>query len=196
MSLEPSPAVYAEVAKLFGAKIENVAKNYPLLYHELRAHGLADKYEWVIALATVGTENAGFDVRREIGSKEYFIKNYWGKPNVRKNLGNIKESDSYTYCGRGLLQITGRYNYEKYGKRLAIDLLANPDAALVPVTAVKIFRAYFADHGLDIWANRWGNAKTVEEKETSLQKCRKLVNGGLNGYPKFKKLAEALLKMS
>lgn len=196
MSLEPSPAVYATVAKLFGAKVENVAKNYPLLYHELRAHGLADKFEWVIALATVGCENAGFDVRREIGNKEYFIKNYWDKPNVRKNLGNIKESDAYTYCGRGLLQITGRYNYEKYGKRLAIDLLANPDAALVPVTAVKIFRAYFADHGLDVWANRWGNAKTAEERETSLQKCRKLVNGGLNGYPKFKKLAEELLKLA
>ncbi len=54
-------------------------------------------------------------------------------------LGNTPEADGdgVKYAGRGLVQITGRTNYERAGKFLGIDLLANPDRMLEPDIAVR-----------------------------------------------------------
>lgn len=51
----------------------------------------------------------------ERGSITYFVKRYWYNSRVRKWLGNKQESDAYNYHGRGLVQITGRKNYELFG---------------------------------------------------------------------------------
>lgn len=47
-------------------------------------------------------------------------------------MGNTGANDGWLYRGRGLVQITGRDNYKKYG------LGDNPDAALEDSTAVRI----------------------------------------------------------
>lgn len=44
----------------------------------------------------------------------------------------------YPYYGRGYVQITWNYNYEKFGKRLGIDLLGQPDLALLHEYALPI----------------------------------------------------------
>lgn len=53
-------------------------------------------------------------------------------------LGNDAPGDGFRYRGRGFSQITGKGMYEKFGKLLNIDLVGNPDLALVPATAAKI----------------------------------------------------------
>ena len=42
------------------------------------------------------------------------------------------------YYGRGFTQITHKYNYEGMGKKLGLDLAANPDLALDPATSAQI----------------------------------------------------------
>ena len=42
------------------------------------------------------------------------------------------------YYGRGLVQLTWNYNYEKMGKKLGIKLLENPDLALEVKNAIPI----------------------------------------------------------
>lgn len=42
------------------------------------------------------------------------------------------------FFGRGLVQITHRYNYEKLGKRLNIPLAENPEMALQPIYSYEI----------------------------------------------------------
>ena len=58
-------------------------------------------------------------------------------------MGNA-EGEGYMYRGRGLIQLTGKNNYEKYGKLLGMDLVGNPDAASDPAVAQKIAAMYFS----------------------------------------------------
>ncbi|WP_051389536.1 DUF2272 domain-containing protein [Bradyrhizobium sp. Ec3.3] len=58
-------------------------------------------------------------------------------------LGNVNPGDGFRYRGRGLLQITGRNAYAKYGNQLGIDLEGNPDLA------------FHRDHCLAIAAAEW-----------------------------------------
>lgn len=51
----------------------------------------------------------------------------------RRNLSRY-----YPYYGRGYVQLTWEDNYRKYGEILGIDLVNNPDLALMPETALFI----------------------------------------------------------
>jgi Chitinase class I/RTX calcium-binding nonapeptide repeat (4 copies)/von Willebrand factor type A domain len=64
---------------------------------------------------------------------KYFNKKYGNR------LGNqLGTNDGYTYRGRGFVQLTGRVNYEKFGRALSLDLLNKPDIATDPFIAAKI----------------------------------------------------------
>ena len=58
-------------------------------------------------------------------------------------MGNTNPGDGYKYRGRGFLQITGKENYDKVGKMIGVDLVANPDLANEPEIAAKIIPAFF-----------------------------------------------------
>jgi predicted chitinase len=58
-------------------------------------------------------------------------------------LGNVNAGDGFLYRGRGLLQITGRAAYAKYGAQLGIPLEDDPDMA------------FGRDHCLEIAAAEW-----------------------------------------
>lgn len=72
----------------------------------------------------------------------------------RKSLGNIYPGDGKKFKGRGIFQCTGRDNYARYGKRLGVDLLGNPDLAERPDISVRIAVMYWNDKGLNAYADR------------------------------------------
>ncbi|WP_185868217.1 XVIPCD domain-containing protein [Variovorax sp. DXTD-1] len=67
----------------------------------------------------------------------------WGKR--RGGPGNTEASDGWKFHGRGFVQLTGRYNYEHYGKALGLDLVNHPDLAAEPANAAKIATQYWKE---------------------------------------------------
>ena len=59
-------------------------------------------------------------------------------------MGNAMD-EGFKYRGRGLIQLTGKYNYRKYGDMIGVDLVSNPDLANDPQIAQQIAAAYFAE---------------------------------------------------
>ena len=69
------------------------------------------------------------------------VEAYWLSDRWRK-----KHLEYYPYYGRGLVQITWKKNYEKFGKLLNINMIDDPDLALDIENAVFIL-VYGMKHG-------------------------------------------------
>jgi hypothetical protein len=71
------------------------------------------------------------------------IKSKKGKVTKKKNYYTLGlDSKGWPYFGRGLIQLTGKDVYEKYGKLIGVDLVSNGDLALEPQNAYKIISVY------------------------------------------------------
>ena len=98
-------------------------------------------------------------------------------------LGNAKD-EGYKYRGRGIIQLTGKNNYNYYGKKLNIDLVNNPDLAKEPDAAIEIALLFWIEKECGLYA-KMGDVKTVT----------KLINGGYNGLDDRQKRFERILKI-
>lgn len=86
------------------------------------------------------------------------------------NLGNRKPGDGWLYRGRGVLQTSGRANCLAAGKRLGLDLVADPGQLATPAIGARAAAAFWVDHGLNQLADA-GNQLEITER----------INGGQNG---------------
>jgi putative chitinase len=85
-------------------------------------------------------------------------------------MGNTAPDDGYRYRGRGLLQLTGRGNYEGTDRRLGIGLDINPDLAAVPALSLLIALDFYTTN------NVWSVLDAGHPTE-----ARKITNGGTVG---------------
>lgn len=74
-------------------------------------------------------------------------------------MGNAKD-EGYKYRGRGFIQLTGKYNYKKYGKKIGVDLVKNPDLLNDPEVALKVAAAYMKDRSKNL-TDAYSNTKGV-----------------------------------
>lgn len=119
-------------------------------------------------LAQVAHESDGFRTTTEYASgKEY---------NNRIDLGNRKgTNDGVIYKGRGLIQLTGRFNYQKMGEKIGADLIKNPDLAAQFPCAALTAAYYWSDHNLNAMADI-GDIDGITHR----------INGGYNGLSQRK----------
>lgn len=85
----------------------------------------------------------GLDALKQ-NDQDFFEAVYGGEWGLH-NLGNNQRGDGYRFRGRGLVQLTGRVNYQRLAELTGADLVGNPDLANDPATAAAIIVAYVAD---------------------------------------------------
>jgi putative chitinase len=119
-------------------------------------------------LGQIAVESGELKYDKELPSK-YNKKNLSDKSEPvgtlyegRKNLGNIHPGDGPKFIGRGILQLTGRSNYETMSKKLGLDLVANPELACDPIVSVKIACEFFKKNGLIELSDKWDLEKITE----------------------------------
>ena len=139
------------------------------------------------AMALYGVDNmlrtAAFIAQLAHESLELrFMEEIWGPTPAQlryeppsqsaKNLGNTQVGDGKRFKGRGPIQITGRFNYKKYGDLLRIDLIGAPEKAATPEIAFATAGLYWKTNGLNELAD--------SEQFVTITKR---INGGTNGLP-------------
>ena len=114
-------------------------------------------------IAQIAHESGSFRYAEELADGSA----YEGRP----DLGNIRPGDGKRFKGRGLIQLTGRANYERYSQATGIDYVSKPQRiATDPYTAVDVACWFWSDKGLNTVADR-DDARTITKR----------INGGFNG---------------
>jgi putative chitinase len=73
----------------------------------------------------------------------------------RADLGNTQPGDGVPFKGRGLIQLTGRFNYEAYGNAIGRNLLTDAGARTVstdPSLAIGVAGWFWSTHNLNALA--------------------------------------------
>ena len=83
-------------------------------------------------------------------------------------MGNTEPNDGSRYKGRGLIQLTGKNNYKKYGKKIGVDLVKNPDLLITDKdVALAVTREYMEDNGLETVSTAKSLASIVGHSDDS-----------------------------
>ena len=164
--------------------------------------GISSAREQAMLLAQCGHESGGFSVVQENlnykaeGLGRIFPKyfrdvdpnDYAHNPEKIANrvyanrMGNDDEDsgDGYRYRGRGLIQLTGKDNYNACGAALKIDLHSDPDYLETAEGAARSAAWFWSHNGL----NRFADADDIVG-------CTKRVNGGTIGLEERTKFYQA-----
>jgi predicted chitinase len=136
----------------------------------LEKHGIDNPSRLKAFIAQMAHESANFKALVERRSDASAEKKYGVGTRVGKILGNTETGDGAKYKGRGIIQLTGRDNYDRLGKLIGKDLINNPELAADPDTAVEIAAIFWKEKGLNELADQ-GKFKEITRR----------INGGFNG---------------
>ncbi len=143
----------------------------------LRGVGCASNASLLAAAATIAHETARtFHPISEFGDAEYFHRMYGHRSDYELDSAGL-----WRWRGRGLVQLTGKYNYQEAGKALNLDLANHPELACQMPQAARIF-AWF-------WSGRHINKIADSRKWEAV---RRAVNGGTNGLDQFMRYVKYL----
>jgi putative chitinase len=163
----------------FGKLTDKQKPALDFIIHKLELSSIQIQRQQAYVLATIHIETnftyepvvEGYYLGKNRISKLY----HYYKENNPKALTTIfpEGIDGANYLGRGLVQITHLYNYELFTKLLRIDLVHNPELALVPENAWNILeqgmtKGLFTGKKLSDYFN---------DEETEWYEARKIING-------------------
>ncbi|ELS04933.1 putative chitinase [Xenococcus sp. PCC 7305] len=117
-------------------------------------------------IAQVAHESGSLKWKEEIASGAAYER--------RRDLGNIYRGDGRRFKGRGVIQLTGRSNYQWASRALGIDLVSNPLKATEPIISSRIACLYWQSRNL----NRYADQETI----AGFRAITRRINGGYNGW--------------
>jgi predicted chitinase len=115
-------------------------------------------------IAQIAHESGSLKYKEEIADGSAYER--------RTDLGNTQPGDGKRYKGRGLIQLTGRFNYRKCGQALGLPLEEKPELVISdPYINAAVAGWYWKSRNINEPADRG-----------DFQMVTRLINGGLNGY--------------
>jgi putative chitinase len=155
-----------------------IEENLPLVLGALEKADLTSAQIVLCAVSTIRAENPGWIWLDEFISK--YNTSPGGHPfdlyDHRKDLGNTAAPDGASFKGRGPVQLTGKANYAKFGPKLGLDLVNEPELANTPENGAKLLAEF-------ILADEIPMKTALLHGELST--ARRLVNGGTLGLEVF-----------
>ena len=188
---------------------ESVLKKYALSLHETAEYYdmYVNKKRVAAFIAQIAHESGGFNFVKEnlnysskglMGTfKKYFpneaiAKQYERQPEKianrvyanRMSNGDEASGDGYKFCGRGLIQLTGRANYTKFSQDLGISLDETVKYLETPEGAVSSAGWFWDQNNLNQWCDK-----------DDFVTLTKRINGGTIGLEDRKHHYELALKL-
>jgi putative chitinase len=158
----------------------------PHLNQALQAHGVDTLLRTAAFVAQLAHESGEFRFMEELWGPTPAQLRYEPPNDLARRLGNTDAGDGKRFKGRGPIQITGRFNYRKYGELLGVDLVGQPDLAAKPEHAFATAGLFWKSNGLNELADG-GQFVAITKR----------INGGTNGLAdreKYYALAKTVLE--
>lgn len=151
----------------------------PFLNHAMNMFEINSSMREAAFLAQIAHESGELKFFEEIWGPTAAQKRYEPPSDLAKRLGNTQPGDGKRYKGRGPIQVTGRFNYRKYGQLLNLDLEGNPDLAATTQIGFETAGQFWKMNGLNELADI-----------PDFKAITKRINGGFNGLPDRQKYYE------
>lgn len=155
-----------ELARATGARIDRAQTFQPIIDLAAADFEINTTERMAAFLAQVGHESGGLHWLTEIWGPTDAQLRYEG----RSDLGNTQPGDGARFKGRGLIQITGRANYQNASDALATDFIGSPELLAEPDYAVRSAMWFWQSHGLNELADAG-----------QFDRITRIINGGQNG---------------
>ena len=142
----------------------------PHLNNALQTYAIGTPLRCAAFIAQLAHESGEFRWMEEIWGPTTAQLRYEPPSDLARRLGNTQPGDGARFKGRGPIQITGRFNYGKFGDLLGIDLCADPALASTPAVAFATAGLFWQRNGLN----------ELADAQRFLDITRR-INGGTNG---------------
>ncbi|TAM50241.1 MAG: glycoside hydrolase family 19 protein [Paraburkholderia sp.] len=153
-----------------GASPSRAALFTPFIQAACDHYSIAEPLDVAAFLAQIGHESERLVFTKELWGPTIAQRAYEPPSEKAKELGNTQPGDGRFFCGRGLIQITGRANYAIAAVALDLDLLSHPELLEQPGHAA-MSAAWF-------W---WNKKLTPLALAGDFIELTKRINGGTNG---------------
>lgn len=180
---QPAPALARELtAAELGRIMPALAADRRAMWAEVLNRAMAEfdigtARRQAAFLAQVAQETAQLRYLQEPWGPNAQQLRYEPPSSLAATLGNVEAGDGERYRGRGLLWITGRANYQRFGAAVGVDLVAQPELAATPEVAARTGAWFWQSRGLNELAD-----------DDDLATITRRINGGLHGFEERSKL--------
>lgn len=150
---------------MINARAEIIDRYFKFLVASTQENDIVTPLRMAHFLAQLAHESGEFRFTEELASGDAY--------EGRADLGNTMPGDGRRFKGRGLIQLTGRNNYTRYGESRQKDFITGDNPKLLssdPATAVDVSCWFWVTHGLNAIADK-----------DDVVKITRRINGGENG---------------
>jgi putative chitinase len=172
----------------FLAQTSHESGGYTMLSENLNYRAATLAACWPNRFAVLGPDKKPVKDAKGKLTPTAVANNIAGKPELIANLvysgrmgnGPAESGEGWLYRGRGLKQLTGKFNYEKCGRDLGVDFVGSPDLLLEPVYAARSAGWFWRTNALSTFADA-----------DDIKGMTKKINGGYIGLEARQALYDA-----